>query len=264
MPLALHYVLWTPPTLLLFLALAAPGRNPFTDVAATLGRLREPGARRVLAVLVVILVGTLLEAALEPWLATLLGYDLTPWVARLEPGVVEWFQRPVPHAALPALTWLYLFGFAASLLLPLFVWGPRGDDVAIERYCRAFLVCALLTTPFYLFVPVAEVAWSGLSEARPLMDAWWPGVSEETRMGSGLDNCFPSLHVGLTVLVWLVARSAGPTGYVRFALGFALATSWVVLALGIHWAADVVAGWVHALVAWGLACAWERRRAAHS
>ena len=136
---------------------------------------------------------------------------------------------------------------------------PLGNDRAIRAYLVRFLATALLAIPFYFFTPVKEVGWSGVSDAVPLLDVWWPGVSEQTRMGSGLDNCFPSLHVGCTAMMWIFARRFGTRGYERLSLAIALGTSWVVMALGIHWFADVVSGWLHAVVATWIAAWCERR-----
>ena len=74
-----------------------------------------------------------------------------------------------------------------------------------------------------------------------LSDLWAPKLIELFRPISGLDNCFPSFHVSLTVVI------------VTLAFLYRLRFRWVALwigalivlstaVLGIHWMTDIVAG----------------------
>jgi len=95
--------------------------------------------------------------------------------------------------------------------------------------------------PFFLFFPVPERwAWPE-SGAILLSDLWAPGLIEVFRPISGLDNCFPSFHVSLTVVTVILCF--------HYRLRFRWTALWVGLliilstsVLGIHWLTDIVAG----------------------
>jgi membrane-associated phospholipid phosphatase len=96
-----------------------------------------------------------------------------------------------------------------------------------------------------------------------LSDLWSSRLIEAFRPISGLDNCFPSFHVALAVIVAL-------TGFVqRVRLRFCLAacSSLVVLStfvLGIHWLADIAAGVATGVLGVAIALRWEARLTPHA
>ena len=250
--LVLLHALWTPITLLFFVLLARPRSNPLKTLAeGLLATLSTRGGRRVLWLGVAVLALNGLECLCEPWLARHLPYDLTAWVRSVEGAAVERAQATLPVALLAAAGWFYLSGFVAGLLAPVLVWAAEERFEAVRALVGAYVGNYALALPFYLFFPVREAAWSGLSDALPLLDALYPGVSAETRVESALDNCFPSLHVSLTVSAFVVALIHGDRALRLFTGAVALLTAYVVVALGIHWALDVAAG-----VPFGALCAW--------
>ena len=144
-----------------------------------------------------------------------------------------------------------LGGFVAGLLLPAVVWTAEERFGPVRARVLAYLANYALGLPFYLVFPVREAAWSGLSDAQPLFEALYAGASFETRLGSALDNCFPSLHVSLTFSAWAVALASGDRALRLTTGAFALLTAYAVVALGIHWALDAAVG-----IPFGLLCAW--------
>jgi hypothetical protein len=250
--LVLLHALWTPITLVLFVLCARPRSNPLQTVAqCLLTATSTRGGRRVLWLGVLILAANALECVFEPALARALGYDLTAWVRSVEGAAVERGQATLPRALLPAAGWFYLSGFVAGLLLPAVVWTAESRFDAVRALVLAYLANYLLALPCYLFVPVREVGWSGLSDARPLLEALYAGISAETRPASALDNCLPSLHASLTASAWAVALAFGDRA-LRWVTGvIAALTAYVIVALGIHWALDAVVG-----VPFGVVCAW--------
>ncbi len=211
------------------------------------------------AVFAGVLAVNVLECAVDPAVSASLGYDLTSWVRSVEGDWIERVQTVVPDWSVGFLAWFYLCGYIAVIAAPLVVWTVERRFHAVAEYTGGFLATYALAIPFYLFFPVQEVGWSAVSEALPLLDTPWPGITEEMRRGSALDNCFPSLHVSLTTTVAFFAHRFGPPGLRILAWSAALLTAFTVMALGIHWALDVVAG-----VPFGILCAlagtWLGRR----
>ena len=260
MTLTLLHATWTPLSILLFVLLARPASNPFRACGRALRTaVATRGGRIVAAVFAGVLAVNVLECAVDPAVSASLGYDMTPWVRSIEGDWIERVQSVLPRGSLGFLAWFYLSGYIAVIAAPLVVWTVERRSREVAEYTGGFLANYALAIPFYLLFPVQEVGWSAVSEALPLLDVPWPGISEEMRRGSALDNCFPSLHVSLTTTVCWFAHRHGPRGLRILAWVAAILTAFTVMALGIHWALDVVAG-----VPFGILCAlvgaWLGRR----
>ncbi|MCZ6699985.1 MAG: phosphatase PAP2 family protein, partial [Planctomycetota bacterium] len=92
-----------------------------------------------------------------------------------------------------------------------------------------------------LFWPLPERWAYPDSSAILLSDLWTTWLIKMIRPVSGLDNCFPSFHVSMTVLVvctgfWFRFRHR----YTVSVLGFGVIVS--AFLIGIHWSADIIGG----------------------
>ena len=252
-----HYLVLAPLVLLVLLAWTLQTRRPDRVLGAALATLpRRGGGRAVLGLYAFVVFGNLVQALLDDELTAALGYDLTGRVFALEGESVARVQEAV--LALPAADlWVLLLGYAYTvgyvtwLLFPTVAFHALGKRRASGTYALAFALNYALALPFYLFAPVREVAWSGLSRARPLLEESFPGITANLRMESALDNCFPSLHVSIAVTSLVLVLHQGNRRMRLLAWPWTLAVCFSVLALGIHWVADTVTGVPH-----GLLCAW--------
>jgi membrane-associated phospholipid phosphatase len=243
------HALASPLTLLCFVWLARPRGNPFAlCYGAAVKAFGTRGGRRALAVFGAILAGNFVECSFDPWISERLGYDLRPRVVSIEGDLVARVQSALPSWAELPLAWLYLSGYVALLAVPLVLWTIDESWAALRLYIGAFAANYLLALPFYVFFPVQEAAWSGLSDVKPLLEAALPGVTAELRAGSALDNCFPSLHVSLALTLALCAGGAGSGALRALAWLGAVLTAWTAVALGIHWVMDLAAGAVLAVL----------------
>ena len=223
--------------------------------AAALGAgLRRRDGRRVLLTLALLTLAVLLEARFDPHVTARVGRDYTAAIAMLEGDLVGRVQALTPHALRQLLALHYVFAFPVLLLSPLVVHHARGEGHLVRRWLRTAVACWLLALPGYLFVPVREPAWSGLSSAAPALESLRPGLTSFLRLGSGVDNSLPSLHVGLQLALVGHARRAGWSPMVRLAAVATSLTAWATLALGIHWLIDALAA---------LPLAWAALRLGH-
>ncbi len=140
--------------------------------------------------------------------------------------------------------WVFTFilYFTPLLILAL------DDRRTFRRYSIAILLNYIVLMPFYLFFPVSVTGFYAESGVTPLLyiDTNWGRVVTSV---DPLDNDFPSAHVSLMVTTLLVLIAAGRE-YKRFYyfVGFASAAIvFAVLYLGVHWIADVFAGFLLAV-----------------
>jgi membrane-associated phospholipid phosphatase len=142
-----------------------------------------------------------------------------------------------------------VYGFSAAyfVVFPLFVLitGIALARAADPRPFRAFGLALAIeyacSLPFFLLFPVPERWTYPDANAILLSDLWDSRLIELFRPMSALDNCFPSFHTSMSVLIVLccfVYRTDFRFVTIPVAVMILLST----YALGIHWVGDIVAG----------------------
>lgn len=133
----------------------------------------------------------------------------------------------------------------------------RPEDGPLRVLARALAIDYAVSLPFFLFFPVPERWAFPDSGAMLLSDRWSSALVAAIRPISGLDNCFPSFHVSMAVVLAGVAFATAVK--MRFTLAFLGATVVVsTFGLGIHWLPDIVGGAAVGVLAVALALRFER------
>lgn len=191
-----------------------------------------------------------IETHFDAHMTRLVQRDYTPTVSRFGPHVVEWIQL---HRQL----WMtYLFTYAYIWLFPAIMFAVflalvYENKREVAQFLVAGYFCNLLVVlPFYLFFPVNEV-WASDLHVRLLPDTISPLIMEHFRSVSALDNCFPSFHTSLAILIALAAWRAAQPRMILLASTSAALVICSTLYLGIHWPLDIISGLLTALF-----CAW--------
>jgi membrane-associated phospholipid phosphatase len=144
---------------------------------------------------------------------------------------------------------LAIYGFSISyfVLFPLLCGGValalalREEIAGYRTLCLAVAIDYMVSLGFFLFMPVPERWAFPDSGAVLLSDLWSSKLIELIRPISGLDNCFPSTHTSLMVimiLVCLLYQIRLRTTVLALGLTVILAT----FVLGVHWVPDILAG----------------------
>jgi len=133
--------------------------------------------------------------------------------------------------------------------------GRRKELAPFRVVCLAVTIDYLISLPCFLLFPVPERWAYPESNAMLLSDMWTSNLIAAMRPISALNNCFPSTHVSLTVVMLAVCWLF----HVRFRATITALGTTVILAtfvLGIHWLADIIAGVTVGLVSVGIAWRW--------
>ena len=260
-------------TVLGFVWVAAPGRWPWAVVARSVWRVFGSWRRAayVSACFSVLLVNYLyltcgVDERSTAWVVARRGSDFAELIHhRIEGDAVARVQAAV---AWPPLTWL--FGYAYVVVFPclvfaaLFVFDHARSRYGLALALAGYLLNFALVLPFYVCVPVREAfvyyqeTGIGPPAARMLLDDISPLVMQVYRGMSGVDNCFPSFHTSLSVTMALVAwHGARRCGWLFTGSAAAIVLSTIYL--GVHWLADVAAGLLAGVAAYGLARLVARR-----
>jgi membrane-associated phospholipid phosphatase len=197
--------------------------------------------------LAILFAANFVETAFEPRLqgTKLLGpensYRIANAISGLEGNLSFEFHDVTNRIA------VYGFSLSYFLLFPLIALGTawtlaRRPEIQPYRVlCLAVAVDYLLSLPFYILFPLPERWAFPESGAMLLSDLWTSRLIEAVRPISALDNCFPSSHVSLTVVIVLtcwIYRVRFRGSLLALGLTVILAT----FVLGIHWIPDIIAG----------------------
>jgi membrane-associated phospholipid phosphatase len=148
----------------------------------------------------------------------------------------------------------YFFIFPVLCLSVVWALARRRDPRPYRAVSLAVAINYLVSLPFFIFFPVPERWSSPVTEAMLLSDRVSDKLIEFVRPMSGLDNCFPSFHVSLTVLVvgaCFMFRAPMRMSALAFGTTVVLST----FALGVHWIPDMIAGFALGIAS--LLLAWR-------
>lgn len=203
-----------------------------------------------------------IETQLEEWLKSpgsyALGLRMAQAFHEIEGGLNFAGAEHVGRWAVGGYALAYFVVLPALLIAAAVNCWRREHPQALRVFSFAIALNYLLALPFYLFLPVPE-RWSfPAAKATLLSDLLSTRLIEVVRPISGLDNCFPSLHVALSVQVILL----GYWAHSRWRHSILCCAGTVILStffLGIHWLPDMAMGLATAGLSFGLAVRLNRR-----
>lgn len=199
------------------------------------------------SLLALVFVFNYLETTVETWfknrsgLGLEMGYKIAYEFHGLEGNYSFVYHDVTNDVAVIGYSISYFFILPMLFLAVVFSLIKRKDISPYRVFSLALTIDYLVSLPFFLFFPVPERWYFPDSQAMLLSDKWTSNLIEALRPISGLDNCFPSFHVSMTVVFILVCyifkvRLRTPV----LALGVTIILSTFVL--GIHWLPDMIAG----------------------
>jgi membrane-associated phospholipid phosphatase len=187
-------------------------------------------------------------------------------VQQFEPEFLNFeFHDATARWAMYAYSISYFVVFPVVGLGVLVALARRKELAPFRVLCLAVTADYLVSLPWFLLFPVPERWAYPESNAILLSDLWTSNLIAAIRPISALNNCFPSTHVSLTVIIliacWLFQVRLRDT---ITALGITVILATFVL--GIHWLADIVAGvlvgFLSMAIAWRYTDTSERRELA--
>jgi len=173
----------------------------------------------------------------------------TNWIFDLAGDTIGVLQDRLNYAVLIDFTiiiYAWLFAFI-TYFVPIFLL-VKDDRAVLRTYAVAMMLNYLVLTPFYLVFPVTVTGSHPDAGVTPFLYAsrsWGQMVTSV----DPLDNDFPSGHVSLSVTPFLIFAYAG-IHYRRMSYFLGITTVAIVfsvLYLGVHWPADVFAGFLLAV-----------------
>ncbi len=242
-----------------------PVSRPPSVVGRSVNRMRSLAGRHRLpllllaAVFLVNLLETTIETAVrDRWgLGRELGYQLA--------RAAHWFEGATTVGGYDTASPIVVYGYSSAYFFAMLVlvlatgWAlfRKPGREPFRVFALAVAVDYAVSLPFFVFFPVPERWAYPESGAILLSDLWAPRLIEVFRPISGLDNCFPSFHVSLTV-VMVAFAFLYRLRYRWSALWIGLLITLSTLVLGIHWLTDIAAGLATGILAVAIARLMDR------
>jgi serine/threonine protein kinase/membrane-associated phospholipid phosphatase len=225
-----------------------PVSRPPSTIVLTIDRARSRAHlhRLPLMLLGVVFVVNFVETNIETTIRDQwgIGRELGYQLAR----AAYWFEGSITAEAYDSASPVVVYGFSFAYFFALLIlvlatgWAlARAGREPFRIFALAMAADYAISLPFFLFFPVPERWTYPDSGAILLSDLWAPGLIEVFRPISGLDNCFPSFHVSLTVVtvtLCFLYRLRYRWSALWIGVLIILSTS----VLGIHWLTDIAAG----------------------
>ena len=202
-------------------------------------------ARRVVALVCVVLLASAVGRPALLNVSRLFGLQATALIYGLEGGFVAWVQATFASPALTAyFSWVYVYGYAFLLSFPVIAYLALPRTVTLRRVLVAYALNYGIGLALYTAV-FAHGPRNVMPEmVTPLLFTNQPDVILLASEVNEASNVFPSLHTSLSVTVGTFAvltREEYPR-WTPVAVPLSLSVVVATMYLGIHWLTDVVAG----------------------
>lgn len=183
-------------------------------------------------------------------LSWLIGVNVTGYIHAIEGNVVPALQSMANPTLTAFFGFVYIFGYTFLLTFPFAAYLVHDEDHYLHELVVAYIVNYGVGLVCYI-VFIAYGPRNFLPDlVDPLLYTHWPQAQLLTSKVNTNTNVFPSLHTSLSITVALLAyrtRAHFPR-WLPVAAFLAVAISISTMYLGIHWATDVVAGVLLAVV----------------
>jgi membrane-associated phospholipid phosphatase len=199
-----------------------------------------------LLMMVAVVILHLIEINLfDPYLTNLLNSDYTNIMQIIENGVVYWFSQHRTPVVVTFFVFIYIGVYPFTLWFSPLYFLLTNNKKAMKSLASGLIMIYFIALPFYLFFPITNVyTFYGLTSA---LETVIPGIEQFFYSTTTYNNCFPSLHVAMTLLIAKSISITKNKKFTYFAYFCSISVIISVLYLAIHWITDVIGGIILAL-----------------
>ena len=177
-----------------------------------------------------------IDSAITNWIDS----DYAKTIQSFENGIVHWFSHNWTPGILHFFVVMYIVVYPFTLWFSPLYFVVANKKKSLKSLAYGLLLIYIIALPFYLFLPITNVYT--FYETSSALEQVIPSIERFFYSTTTTNNCLPSLHTAMTILV---AYSLSLTKNKKLRLfGYFVMISVVlsVIYLSIHWITDVIVG----------------------
>ena len=177
---------------------------------------------------------------IDPPVTEQIGYDYANVIKNFEGDTVFWFSQHWTPALVYFFVIMYIAVYPFTLWFSIAYFLTVDEKKSMKTLAYGLLLIYAIALPFYLFVPITNVytfynVGSALETVIPSVEQFFYSTTTQ-------NNCFPSLHTAMTILVAWSIYLTGNKKLSYFAYFTMISVIIAVIYLSIHWITDVICG----------------------
>jgi len=177
---------------------------------------------------------------LDGYFTNLVGIDFTSSIQLIENGFVYWFSQNWTPFLVYFFVIMYIGVYPFTLWFSPLYFLLSDDKKAMKSIAYGLILIYSIALPFYLFFPITNVyTFYGIESALEIVI---PSVENFFYSTTTSNNCFPSLHVAITLLVTKTVSLTKNKKFTYFSYFCSISVISSVIYLAIHWITDVICG----------------------
>lgn len=194
-----------------------------------------------LLVIIIIVIFHLIEVKLiDPYLTNWVDYDYANIIKNFENGFVNNLTNYWMPGLLHFFVFVYLILYTFTLWFAPLYFIIANKKQSLKALAYGLLIIYLIALPFYLLLPVTNVyTYYNSSSA---LESIIPSIDKIFYLTTTVNNCLPSLHSAMTILVAYCLLLTGNKKLKYFGIFVAITVIISVVYLSIHWLIDVFIG----------------------
>ncbi|UCH71792.1 MAG: phosphatase PAP2 family protein [Thermoplasmatales archaeon] len=183
-----------------------------------------------------------IDPPLTEWIQT----DFAITLQQIEGDFVFWFSQHWMPVIVYFFVFMYIVVYPFTLWFSLSYFLLTGKKKSIKAIAYGLLLIYVVVLPFYLFLPVTNVyTYYNVDSS---LEAVIPTIEQFFYSTTTKNNCLPSLHTAMTILVawsFYLTKNKRLTYFAYFSMISVIIS---VIYLAIHWVTDVLFGAILAII----------------
>ena len=182
---------------------------------------------------------------IDPLVTSWLNYDFANNIQAFEGDIVYSFSQIWIPGILHFFVIIYIGIYPFTLWFSPLFFILFEKKQSIKALAYGLLIIYLIALPFYLFLPITNVYT--FYNVESALETVFPSVENFFYSTTTHNNCLPSLHTAMTILVAYSVYLTRNKKFTYFAFFVMICVIISVMYLSIHWLTDVITGGTLAL-----------------
>jgi membrane-associated phospholipid phosphatase len=177
---------------------------------------------------------------IDPITTNMVSHDFANNIQAIEGDFVYWFSQNWTPVLVYFFVLIYIGIYSFTLWFSPIYFLLTNSKKAMKTFAYGLLLIYAIALPFYLFLPITNVytyynVSSALESVIPTIESFFYTTTTQ-------NNCLPSLHTAMTILLAYSVSLTGNKKLTYFSYFVMICVIISIIYLSIHWIMDVLTG----------------------